>query len=255
MTPHEKALSVINARLARLQANLREAGGETARQFLLQSIIVTIAASEALNGYMETVGRYAQRRYGELKEAKEALETEHAALLKSGMELLEKLKANPTERALSKEIDRVQSRMAAVQKTLRRGANALQRELGACLAMIDPLATSVRHLGEADQVDALKRLLKAAIAQVRDLYSGHTALPIKVKIEAEAWEKAAVGEIDQAAEFYDAYARAGYQMTLALELMALTVAESPPATADEATLRAQAAAAARLKEITARFSS
>ena len=60
-------------------------------------------------------------------------------------------------------------------------------------------------------------------------------------------------EIDQAAGFDDAYARAGYQMVLALELMALGVTENPPRTAEEATQRATESAAARIKAVTARF--
>ena len=66
MTPHEKAVNAINARLERLQANLREAKVETAQGFLFQSIVVTIAIAEALNDYIKQVGEYARRRHGEV---------------------------------------------------------------------------------------------------------------------------------------------------------------------------------------------
>jgi hypothetical protein len=253
MTPHEKAVNAINTRLERLQTNLREANEESTQRFLLQSIVVTLGVAEALNDYIKAVGEFAQRRHAELKQANEALGAQHASLLKSGQELLEKLKANPGDAALRKEIDRTQQTMVAVQKSVRRGANALQRDTAPSLAMIDRMAESIRRLSEADASDTLKRVLKAIVEQVRELYAAQPGLPTKNLIEAAAWEKSAGAEIDAAAGFHDAYARAGYQAILAFAWMTMAMAENPPQTAEEATQRANDAAAARLKEITARF--
>lgn len=256
MTPHEKAVNAINTRLERLQANLREAKVESAQRFLFQSIVVLIAVAEALNDYIKRVGEYAKRRHGEVKHTNEALDAQHAEWLKSGKELLEKLKANPTDRAIRKEIERAQESMAAIQKTMRRGANALQRDLAPSLATIDEMAVSVRRLSEADQSDALKRLLRSVVEQVKELYAAQPALPAlpaKDAIDAVAWEKSAVAEIDQAADFYDGYARAGYQVILAIEWMAMAVSENPPRAAEDATQRANEAVAARLKETAARL--
>src|SRR5689334_18078554 len=201
MTPHEKAINAINARLERLQANLRDAKMETVQRFLFQSLVVTIGVVEALNDYIKMVGEYARLRHGELKQTNEALAARHTDLLNYGKELLEKLKGNPTDRTIRKDIERAQQDMAAVQKNLRRGANALQRDLGPSLATIDQMAESVRRLAEADQSDALKRVMKAVIAQVRDLYAAQPGLPAKDIIDAGAWERSAGVEIDQAAGF------------------------------------------------------
>lgn len=253
MTPHEKALTAINARLERLQASLREAKVETTQRFLFQSLVVTLGVAEALNDYIKKIGEYAQRRHAALKQTNAALESEHAGALKSGQALLEKLKAAPTDRAIRKEIERVQQDMAAIQKTLRRGTNALQRELAPSLATIDRMSESVRRLGESDDSDALKRLLKTIVGQVRELYATQPDLPAKDVIDAAGWEKSTTAEIDDAAGFHDAYARAGFHAALGLELMTLAVSENPPATRDEAAQRANEAAARRLKEITARL--
>lgn len=252
MTPHEKAVSAINARLERLQANLREAKDESAQRFLLQSIVVTLGMAEALSDYAKRVGEFAKRRHAELKQASEAFTAQHAELLKAGQEQLEKLKAAPTDRALRKEIESTQKKMETVQKNVRRGANALQRDLAPGLAMIDKMSESIKRVGEAEQNEALKRVLKATVGHVRELYAAQAGLP-KGLVEAAVWEKSAAAEIEQAAGFYDAYARAGYQVTLALEWMALAMTESPPSTAEEANERANAAVAARVKEITGRF--
>lgn len=253
MTPHEKAVSALNARLARLQASLREAKTEAAQQFLFQSIVVTVGIAEALSDYIKGVGQYAQRRHGEVKQVNEGLAAQHADSLQSGRELLEKLKANPTDRALRKEIERVQRAMEAMQKNLRRGTNALQRDLAPSLAMIDKFSESVRRLGDTDEHDALKRVLKTIVGQVRELYAAQPGLPAKDCINADVWEKSAVGEIDQAAGIHDAYARAGYQTMLALALMTLALSAHPPRTADEATSRANEAVGVRVKEVAGRF--
>lgn len=253
MTPHEKAVQALNARLERLQANLRDATVESARRFLVQSIVVTLGVGEALNDYGKAVGQYAQRRHAALKQTNDTLAAQHAELLKSGQQLLEQFKATPTDKALRKELDATQQKMEAIQKTLRRAANTLQRDLAPSLAMLDELAASVRKFSEADQIDALKRGLKTLVSHARELYAAHSELPPESRIDAAAWEKSIANEIEQAVDFYDAFARAGYQTLLALELMTMAMAENPPQTAEEATARANESVAARIKEITARF--
>lgn len=252
MTPHEKAVSAINVRLERLQANLREAKDESAQRFLLQSIVITLGMAEALTDYAKRVGEYAKRRHSELKQASEALTAQHGELLKAGQEQLEKLKANPTDRTLRKEIEGTQKKMEGVQKNVKRGANALQRDLAPGLAMIDKMSESIKRVGEAEQNEALRRVLKATVGHVRELYAAQAEMP-KGLVDAVGWEKAALAEIEQAAGFYDAYARAGYQVALALEWMALAMTENPPRTGEEATQRASEAVAARVKEITGRL--
>lgn len=253
MTLHEKALNAINARLERLQAGLRDAREEPAQRFLLQAIVATVAAAEALNDYVKAVGQHAQRRHAEAKSAHDALGAQHAGLLQSGQELLAQLKANPTDRALRKEIDRVQQSMAAVQKSVRRAANALQRDLAPSLALVDRAAESVRRLGDADDTDDLRRVIKTTLAMVRELGANQPGLPAKANDDVPAWEKLALAEIDDAAGFPDASARASFHATLALERMALAVSDQPPRSTEEASERARAAVAARLKQITARI--
>jgi uncharacterized protein YoxC len=253
MTPHEKAVTALNRRIERLQASLAEATEESTRRFLFQAIVVTLGLGEALNDFIRKVGAYAQRRHGELKQTNEAMAAQHAALLQSGKELLEQFKANPTDRALRKEIERTQREMEAIQKNLRRGANALQRDVAPGVAMIDTLAESVRRISDAEDVAAMKRLLKSLVEQVQELHATQPGLPAKNLVDATAWETAMVAEIDRASERYDAFARVGYQAVVALEMAAIAVAESPPATSEEATARVDGAVAARLKEITARF--
>lgn len=253
MTPHEKALNAVNHRLERLRVALLEAQEESARRFLFQALVVTLGLGEALNDYMKMVGAYAQRRHGELKQANEVLGVQHAELLQSGKQLLEKLKANPTDRALRKEIEVAQQGMAAIQKTVRRGTNALQREIGPSVAMIDKLAESVRRLSETDDSEALKRVLKTLVGHVSELYTSHPTLTAQNLIDVGAWEKSVVSEIDQATDRYDSYARAVYQALIALELMTSAVSENPPVAAEEATSRANEAVALRVKEIAGRF--
>jgi hypothetical protein len=253
MTPIEKAENALNRRIERIQTNLREAGSETARQFLVQSLVVSVGIGEALTDYVKMIGQYARGRHGGLKQTHDTLTAQHSDLLKTGQELLERLKADPTDRALRKEIEVVQRNMAAVQKNLRRGANALQRETAPSIAMIDKLAESVRRLGEADQIDALQRATKMIVGNVHELYRVQPTLESKDIIDPAAWEKSAVSEIDQATDSYEAYARAGYQAMLALDVMTMAVSETPPRTAEEATSRANESVAARIKNITARF--
>ncbi|MDO8541404.1 MAG: hypothetical protein Q7S40_13280 [Opitutaceae bacterium] len=253
MAPIEKAENALNRRIDRIQAALREAEPETARRFLIQSLVVCIGIGEALKDYVRMIGQYAQGRHGELKPTHDTLTAQHADLLKSGHELLERLKASPADRAIRKEIEIVQRNMAAIQRTLRRGANALQREVAPSIAMIDKLAESVRRLGEADQRDALKRVIKMIVGHARELYLAQPTLEAKDIIDPAAWEKSAGSEINEATDFYEAYARAGYRTILALDVMTMAVSQTPPRTAEEAIHRANESAAARVKAITARL--
>ena len=253
MTPHEKAVNAINLRLERLRAKLGEAKEESAQRFLFQAIIATIGVAEALSEYIKAVGNFARRRHGEVKAQSDAIGAQHADLLKSGQELLEKLKANPADRAIRKEIEQTEQQMAVAQKSVRRTANALQRELGPSVAVIDEMALNIKRFSEADQTEVLKRVLKALVAQTRGLYSAQLGASATEVIDGAAWEKAAAAEIDQAGGIDDAYARTGYQAILALEMMMMAVSESPPGTALEAIQRANESVAARLKELMARF--
>ena len=253
MTPHEKAIHAVNRRLERLQTNLREATVESVRQFLFQSISGTLGLAEALNDYVKEVGAYARRRHADLKQTNDTLAVRHADMLKSGTALLDQFKADPTNRALRQEIERTQQAMAGIQKTLRRGANALQRDVAPSVAMIDKLAECVRRLCEAAESDALKRAIKTVVANVRELYADHPSLPLRNIVDASAWERSAVAELQQAAGFDDAYARTSYQAILALELMTLAVGENPPQNSEEATTRATQRVAERLQAITARL--
>lgn len=253
MTPIEKAEAALNNRLERLQANLREAKAEKARQFLAQSLVVCIGLGEALRDYVKTIGEYAQGRYGEIKQTNATLTAEHADLLKSGNELLERLKASPNDRSLRKEIELAQRAMAAIQKTLRRSANSLQSDLAPSMAMVEKIAVSIRRFGEADQPEALKRVIGTMVGHVQELYQAQPELPSKDIINAASWEKSAVIEIDQVSDFYEAYALTGYQALRALHVMTMAVSSTPPGTADEAARRASESVAARLKAVTARF--
>ncbi|HVS51650.1 MAG TPA: hypothetical protein VHD62_04785 [Opitutaceae bacterium] len=253
MTPAEKAVAAINARIERLQGTLRESKSEAAQRFLSESILVTIEIGEALTDYIKAVGAHAQRRHGALKDTHAALTAQHAEALQSGQALLERLKADPSDRALRKEIEATHQSMAAIQKNLRRGTNVLQRELAPSLASIDRIATSVRRFSEAESSDALLRALKTMTDLVREFYVAQRTLPLAETIDAAAWEKSARADIDQATELYDAYARAGYQAMLALETMTLAVAEAAPRTRDETNLRAKEAVAVRVKRVAARF--
>jgi hypothetical protein len=253
MTPIEKAETALNARIVRLQTNLRDAESETARQFLVQALVVCIGIGDALTDYVKMIGQYAQGRHGELKQAHDTLTAQHADLLKSGNELLARLKANPADPVIRKEIERVQQAMATIQKNLKRGANSLQRDIAPSMAMIDQLAASVRRFSEAEQIDALKRVIKLVVGHVHELYLAHPALPSKDIIDAAAWEKSAMAGIDEAADFYEAYARTGYQAVLAIDVMTMAVSPTPPQTAEEATQRANESVAGRIKAITARL--
>ena len=253
MSSIEKAENALNHRIDQLQAKLRAAESESTRGFLFQSIVACLGIGEALKDYVKMIGQYAQGRYGELKGTNDELIARHAELLKSGNELLAQLKANPSDRALLKEIERAQTAMAAIQKNLQRGANALQREVAPSIALIDQLTLSLRRLAEAEQFDALQRVIKVIIGHARELYLAQPALPDRNIIDAAMWEKSAMAEIVQATDFHEAYARAGYQAMLALDVMTMAVSPAPPQTAEEAIQRAGVSVVARVKAITARF--
>src|ERR1041385_4430293 len=122
MTPTEKAENALNVRIAQIQTALRETQSETAQRLLFQSLVVCIGIGESLTDYVKAIGQYAQARHGELKQDHTTLTAKHAELLKAGNELLERLKADPSDRAIRKEIEATQNGMAAIQKSLRRGA-------------------------------------------------------------------------------------------------------------------------------------
>lgn len=253
MTPTEKAEDALNLRIGRLQANLRAATSETAQRFLVQAIVGCIGIGEALTDYVRAIGQFARARHVELKREQARLTAQHAELLKSGGELLERLKAAPGDRAIRKEIEAAQRAMAAVQKTLRRGANALQRDVAPSTAMIDKLAVSIRRLCEAEHPDALQRAVKTIVAHVHELYLAHPTLEAKDLVDAAAWEKSARTTIAEAADFYEACAHAAFQVILALDAMSLAVSETPPRSAAEVIQRANESVATRLKTIMARF--
>ncbi|MEO6005056.1 MAG: hypothetical protein ABIZ04_07950 [Opitutus sp.] len=253
MNPTEKADVALNTRLERLQANLRETSSETARRFLFQSLVVCVGLGEALTDYVKQIGEYAQARYSQLKQTHTALTAEHATLLMSGTELLEQFKANPNDRSLRQEIDRAQRDMAAIQKTLRRGADSLQRDLAPSMGMVEELAVTVRRFAEAGERSDLKRVLETVVEHVRELYRTQPDLPSKNLIDTLSWGKSAVAELELTTDFYEAYASAGYQVVRAIEVMTMAVSQTPPASADEISARANGAVAMRLKAIAERL--
>jgi hypothetical protein len=255
MNSTEKAEAELNGRLERLQVNLRTATGETSRRFLTQSILVSVALGEAMTDYVRMIGDYARARYSEIKQEQGTLMPQHAELLKRGGELLEQLKASPDDRSIRKEIERTQHGMETIQRTLRRRADGLQRDLAPSMGMVEKIATSVRRFAEADQLEGLKRAIGTMVEHVNELYQSHPALPAKNLINAEAWESSAYAEIDQASDFYEAFALTGYQALRALAVMTMAVSEAPPKSPEEAHQHANGAVAARLKEITVRFGS
>jgi hypothetical protein len=253
MTPIEKAETALNRRLERLQVNLREASSESARRFLAQSMMVCVGLGEALTDYVRAIGRYAQRRHGELKQVNETLIAQHAGLLDSGNELLTQLKANPGDRTLRQEIERAQREMAAIQKTLRRGADSLQRDLAPSMGLVDKLSVSIRRFGEAEQLDSLNRSIGLIIENVEELYRAQASLPARHIIDAISWKKSVASETEQSGDFYEAYALGGFQALRAVEAVSMAVSEKPPESTGELSERADAAVATRLKAVAARF--
>ena len=255
MTPLEKAEAALNSRIERIQTTLNDTPSEAIRPFLFQSLVVCAGIGEALGGYVKAVQSYANNRYGEIKETQAKLSAEHAGLLSSGNDLLERLRANPADRSLLKQIEQAQKNMAAIQKTLRRGTDAFQRDLAPALGIMDKLALNIRRLAEADGIDALKRIATSLFEQVGELYSELPRLPSRHLIDPAALEKTAMAEISQGADFHDRFARVGYQMIFAIELMTQAVSPTPPQTPEETIQRAQAAGTDRVNTIAARLTS
>jgi hypothetical protein len=253
MTPIEKAETALNSRIERIQANLAAASTEGEQQLQFQSLIVCVGIGEALRDYVKTIGDFARGRHAELKQAHDSLTARHARVLQSGNELLERFKANPADQALRKEIDLAQKDMANIQKTLRHGADSLRRDVGPSMGMIDELALTVRRFAEADQLEGMKRITKSFLGHAHELYRTQPTLPSKDIIDAVAWENSALTEVDQAADFHEAYARAGFQAIIAIEVMTMAVSSQPPEDAAEAAARANEAAASRLKQIATRL--
>lgn len=247
MTPTEKSERALNRRIEQLQEQMQRSDSEVARRYLIQALLVCIGLGEAISDYVATIRQYAKARHGALKVTQIALTAQHEELLNSGKQLLERLKAAPTDRALRKEIETTQRGMAAIQKSLRRGADTLQREVGPSMRLIDQVADSVRRLCEAEGKDTLKRPIKAMVGHVQELYRTHPALPAKGIIDGAAWEKSALAAIDEATDFNDAQARAGFQAILALEVMIMAISPTPPQSAEETTERANASVALRLQ--------
>lgn len=253
MTPLEKAESALNRRIEQLQGRLPEIASEETRRHLVQAIVVCVGLGEAITDYVKTIEQSAKHRYGELKAEQTVLTARHAESLKTGQELLERLKTAPTDRALRREIDQVQRAMAAIQKTLRKKADALQREVAPAMGLIDGIASSVSRFCGAEEREELRRAIKTMIGGVQDLYRGHPALPTEGIIDAVSWKESAFSALEAATDFYDCQARAGFQAILALEVMTLAVSATPPQTAEDATRRANEAVARRIRTITERL--
>ena len=250
----EKAERALNGRIEQLQTGLEQATSEATRRHQLHAMVVCVGLGEAITDYVRSIEQYAKSRYTELKEEQTALTAEHAHQLKSGKELLERLKTDPTDRTLRKEIEAAQRSMELIQKALRKKADALQREVSPAIRLIDELADSLRRLCDAEEKSDLKRALKLIIAHVQELYQAHPSLPSEGIINPTAWEEAAAASLNDASDFYDAHARAGFQALVAVEVMPMAVSQSPPGTAEEATQRANEAVTARVRRITERFS-
>jgi hypothetical protein len=253
VTPIEKAEAALNRQIDRIHANLLAAPTEQARQFLVQSLVVSVAIGEALQDYVKAIGEFAQSRHGALKVQHATLGAEHDALLKEGQALLERFKTNPGDQPIRKAIEQAQKSMASIQKTLRRGADALKRDVAPSMALIDELAVSLKHFGEAEHIDGMKRAIKSVIGHAGELYRRQPTLPAKGIIDLDAWEESAEAEIGQATDYFEAYAAAGYQAMLALEVMTLALSVAPPESAESATLGANEAAARRITAVTTRL--
>lgn len=251
----EKTEAALNQRIASIQAQLRTTQSETAQKSLFQALLVCLAVSEALTDFMRSVGEYARNRHSDLKRAEADLTARHAALLDSGGRLLEQLKANPANQALRKEIDRTQRDMEAIEKTLRRSTNAFQADVAPGMRMIEEVAVTIRRFSEADQIGSLKRVVKLMVGHAYELYRSQPGVPAKGIVDAVVWEKAAVAGVDEATEFQAAFAHAGYQVLLTLEVMGMALIPGPPQTTDEATRRATEAIAVRMKTVASRLTS
>lgn len=253
MSPIERAEGALNDRVALLQTSLGSAQTATAQATLFQALLASVAVGEALADYVQSVSEYARERHGKLKQMEATLASQHAALLQSGTKLLEQLKANPGDKAVRKEIERTKRTMEGVQQKLRRGSYTLQSDLAPGMTMIDKVALAIRRFAEAAELDGLKRVVKTMVEHANDLYRSQPGLVARNVVDAAVWGKAAQAGVEQAQEFQEAFARAGYQVLLTLDVMRMALSPTPPQSAPEATRRATEAIADRLKATAARI--
>jgi hypothetical protein len=253
MSPVEKAEGALNDRVAVLQAHLRAAQTAAAQQAFFQALLVCFAVGEALADYVRSVSEYARGRHGEIKQVEQALAAEHLILLQKGTQLLEQLKSNPADKAVRKEIERSKRGMEGLQKKLRRGTYSLRSDLAPSLAAIDKVALTIRRFGEAGDIDGLKEVVKAVVGHAHELYRTQPGLAARDIVDTAVWGKAALAGVDHATEFQEAFARAGYQVLLALDLMRMTLSPTPPKATEEAIRHATEAIAERLKATAGRF--
>ena len=122
------------------------------------------------------------------------------------------------------------------------------------MGIMDKLALSIRRFAEADGLDALNRTGKTIFEHVRELYAEQPRLESRTIIDETSLEQSALTEISQGTDFYDSFARTGYHVMLAIDLMTLAISETPPRTMEEARSRAQETSNARVNTIAARLS-
>lgn len=254
MTPIEKAENALNSRIQYFQSKLAEQNSEATRRTLVQALVVYVGIGEAIADYVRTLNQFATSRFATLKQEQAKLTAEHAELLSSGETLLTQLKADPTDRAVRKEIERAQQKMEAVQKTLRRSADALQREISPGVRLLDEMAATLRYLAEAEDALSLKRATKKLTLHAQELFRHAPQAPHGL-IDAATWEASAVEAIDQSQDFYEAHARAGTQAVLALALMSISLSAGAESVPESVLTLANGAVTKRLTEIAARLSS
>jgi len=253
MTPIEKAERALNLKIEQMQTRIQAAGSDKPRPDLVQGLIIWVSLGETITEYVAAISSYAKLRHAELKEKQLNLVAEHESLLKSGQKQLERLKLDPSNREIQKEIKQTQRSMETVQKTLRRGAASLQNEVNPSIRIFDTLADHVRRLCESEDKTEIKRWTKAIVQQPEELYRTHPTLPTKGIIDTPTWEKSASNAIDESTDFLEAQARAGFQAMLALEIMIMALSPTPPETTEAATERANAAVASRTKKLMTRL--
>jgi hypothetical protein len=253
MTSIERAERALNLKIEQMQARIQGASGDKPRPDLVQGLLIWAGLGDAITEYVAAISNYAKGRHAELKAKQVTLVAEHDGLLKIGQEQLERLKAHPADPAIRKEIKQTQRSMEAIQKTLRRGAASLQNEVNPSVRIFDTIADHVRRLCESEDKAEIKRWTKAIVQQPEALYRAHPALPSKGVIDTASWEKSASIAIDEASDFQEAQSRAGFQAMIALEVMIMALSPTPPESTEEATTRANAAAAARTKKLMARL--
>ncbi len=253
MSPIEKAEQALNAQIEQVQARLKAASLTQPRPDLVQGVLVWAGLGETITQYVASIGEYARKRHGELKQIQLSLTVQHDELLKSGNEMLVRLKDDPSDRVVQKAIGEAQRAMETIQKTLRRGAATLQKEVNPCIRSIDTVAENIYRLCESKDRDRMKRWTKAIVREPEELYRAHPALPAKAMIDTASWERSAAIAIDEAPTFFEAQARAAFQAMIALEIMILGISMEPPRSPGEATERANAGVSLRLKKIMQRL--